>query len=315
MEKIRIGISACLLGRAVRYDGGHKLDRFIANTLGQFVDFVPVCPECECGLGVPREAMRLTGDPANPRLVTLKTKKDHTALMTAWAKKRLTELESENLCGFIFKSKSPSDGMERVKVYDDNKGHAVKSGVGIFTRLFMDHFPDLPVEEEGRLADPELRETFIENIFILKEWRAIPSAKKISGLMDFHARMKYALMARSPGLAHKMGRLLAGGRKGAFVSTRDAYFQLLAMWMKGRSTVELRFNALQHMIGFFKHDLESAEKKEFEGLLAHYRRGHIPFIVPITLLKHYAAKYSSSYLLNQYFLNPHPLELHLRNHV
>ncbi len=314
MEKIKIGVSSCLLGEKVRYDGGHKLDNFIARTLAQYVDFVPVCPEYECGLGVPREAMRLAGNPSDPRLVTVKTRVDHTDRMVKWAEKRLRELEGEDLCGFIFKSRSPSSGMERVKVYDE-RGYSVKTGVGIFARLFMRHFPYLPLEEEGRLADPKLRETFIENIFILKEWRGALAGNKAVGLLKFHERMKYSFMARSPGLLGRMGRLLAGHKKGSFAAIRDAYYELLANMLKTKSTTALHLNVLQHLIGYFKEQLTSPEKEEFGEILKHYRAGDLPLILPVTLINHYARKYACAYLLNQYYLNPHPLELQLRNHV
>ena len=164
MEKIPIGISTCLLGENVRYNGGHALDRFLRDTLGKYVHYVPVCPEVECGLAIPREAMRLAGDPGQPRLVTSRTGIDHTDRMEAWAHKRVAELDTEEICGFIFKSDSPSSGMERVKVYD-SKGMPRKIGVGLFARIFMEHFPLTPVEEDGRLHDPILRENFIERIF------------------------------------------------------------------------------------------------------------------------------------------------------
>ena len=166
MEKIRMGVSACLLGESVRYDGGHARDRYVTDTLGQYMDFVPVCPEMEAGLGVPREPIRLEGDPGAPRVITINTRKDLTDTMTTWAERRVRELEKENLCGFIFKSKSPSSGMERVKVYTE-KGTPVKKGVGIFAKAFMEHFPLIPVEEDGRLHDPHLRKNFIERIFTL----------------------------------------------------------------------------------------------------------------------------------------------------
>ncbi|MEW5910484.1 MAG: DUF523 domain-containing protein, partial [Thermodesulfobacteriota bacterium] len=171
-DSIKIGISTCLLGENVRYDGGHKLDRFLTDTLGQYVSYVPVCPETECGLGIPREAMRLVGDPGSPRLVTIRSRIDHTDQMIEWGKQKMEDLEKENLCGFIFKSNSPSSGMERVKVYDE-KGMPAKSGVGIFSRIFMERFPLIPVEDEGRLHDPALRENFIERIFTLKRWRDV----------------------------------------------------------------------------------------------------------------------------------------------
>ncbi len=156
MEQIRIGISSCLLGESVRYDGGHKLDRFVRDTLGQYVEYVPVCPEVECGFGIPRESMHLEGDPRTPRLVTTRTKRDVTGQMVTWAQNRVAELEGEDLCGFIFKSNSPSSGMERVKIFDD-KGMPRKIGIGLFAGIFMNHFPLVPVEEEGRLHDPVLQ--------------------------------------------------------------------------------------------------------------------------------------------------------------
>jgi len=160
MIKIRLGISSCLLGVNIRYDGGHKLDRFLKDTLGAYVEYIPVCPEVECGLGVPRESMHLEGEPENPRLVTIRSKQDRTDLLVDWARKRVVELEAENLCGFIFKSDSPSCGIERVQVYN-GEGMAVTKGVGIFARIFMERFPLLPVEDERQLHDPILRDNFI----------------------------------------------------------------------------------------------------------------------------------------------------------
>jgi uncharacterized protein YbbK (DUF523 family) len=180
MEKIELGISTCLLGENVRYDGGHKLDRFLTDTLGQFVEYVPVCPEVECGLPIPRESMHLEGDPDSPRLVTTRTKQDMTDRMVKWAQKRVAELEDEGLCGFIFKNNSPSSGMERIRVYNEN-GMPVKKGVGIFAEIFMNHFPLLPVEDERRLYDPELRENFIERIFTLKKVAGGLGEKRESG--------------------------------------------------------------------------------------------------------------------------------------
>ncbi|MDR3554707.1 MAG: DUF523 domain-containing protein [Syntrophobacteraceae bacterium] len=170
MEKIKLGISTCLLGEPVRYDGGHKLDRFLKDTLGQYVEYVPVCPEVECGLGTPRESMHLEGETGALRLVTSRTKMDLTDRMLSWSNKRVRELEAEELCGFIFKSNSPSSGMERVRVLDP-KGVPHKTGVGIFAGVFMHHFPLIPVEDEGRLHDVSLRENFIERLFAFQRWR------------------------------------------------------------------------------------------------------------------------------------------------
>jgi len=205
MEKIKIGVSACLLGEQVRYDGGHKLDRYITETLGQYVAYIPVCPEVECGLGIPRESMHLEGDPSAPRLVTVNSKKDVTDMMSRWARDRVKTLEQDDLCGFIFKSNSPSSGMERVRIYDE-KGVPRKIGVGIFARIFMGHFPLLPAEDEGRLHDPKLRENFIERIFVFKRWREFLSKGKRPGLLvDFHTQHKLLIMAHSVKHLQPMG--------------------------------------------------------------------------------------------------------------
>ena len=172
MMKTKLGISSCLLGVNVRYDGGHKLNLFLNDALGAFIEYVTVCPEVECGLGVPREAMRLEGDPANPRLIAIRSKRESTSLLVDWANKRVAELESENLSGFVFKSDSPSCGMEHIKVYNE-EGIAFKTGVGIFSRIFMGHFPELPVEDEVRLQDPMLRESFIKKIFALQRSQGV----------------------------------------------------------------------------------------------------------------------------------------------
>jgi uncharacterized protein YbgA (DUF1722 family)/uncharacterized protein YbbK (DUF523 family) len=315
MEKIKIGISSCLLGNAVRYDGGHKLDRFLRDTLGQYVDYVPVCPEAECGMGIPRESMRLEGKTGAPRLVTHRTREDKTEMMLLWAKKRVAELEAENLCGFIFKSDSPSSGMERVKVYDD-KGMPAKTGVGIFARIFMEHFPLLPVEEEGRLHDTGLRENFIERIFTLKRWREIRNMKSSRGaLVDFHTRHKLLLLSHSTKLYQAMGKLVAGQKS---LSVQDLFLQYELMMMEAlklKTTPKKNVNVLQHMMGYFKEQLSADEKKELLEILDDYQKGFLPLIVPLTLIGHYVRKYEQAYLRKQIYLNPHPLELQLRNHV
>lgn len=315
MEKIKIGVSSCLLGNSVRYDGGHKLDRFLRDTLGQYVDYVPVCPELECGLGVPREAMRLEGNPASPRLMTRQSRKDMTETMSAWAKKRLVALEAEKLCGFIFKSDSPSSGMERVKVYDE-KGMPAKTGVGIFARMFMEHFPLLPVEEEGRLHDPDLRENFIERIFTLKRWReAFISEAGPGVLVDFHTRHKLLVMSHSLKHYALMGKLVADPKKLTIFNLREQYEILLMEALGLKTTPKKNVNVLQHMMGYFKKELTAGEKQELLEVLEKYKTGYLPLIVPVTLLNHYVRKYDQPYLKEQVYLNPHPLELQLRNHV
>jgi uncharacterized protein YbgA (DUF1722 family)/uncharacterized protein YbbK (DUF523 family) len=314
-DKIKIGISRCLLGENVRYDGGHKWDRFITDTLGSYLDFVPVCPEVECGLGVPREAMHLEGNPDDPRLVTIRTKIDHTEKMKRWAQGRIAELEKEGLCGFIFKSGSPSSGMERVKIYG-NKGEPAKTGVGIFAREFMNRFPLLPVEEEGRLNDPQLRENFIERLFALKRWREVSAQKpSMKSLVDFHTSHKFLILSHSRNHYQKMGQLVARSDDLALKERLAAYQTLFMEALRIKTTPKKHTDVLMHMMGFFKNELSPGEKQELFEVIDHYKQGLIPLIVPVTLLLHYVRKYNQPYLKNQWYLEPHPLELKLRNHV
>jgi uncharacterized protein YbgA (DUF1722 family)/uncharacterized protein YbbK (DUF523 family) len=317
MQKIRLGISACLLGQTVRYDGGHQLDRFITDTLGKYVEFVPVCPEVECGLGVPREAMRLVGEPAAPRLVTVRTKLDFTDRLVTWAQKRVRELEQENLCGFIFKSKSPSSGMERVKVYPEPApGSPVTRGVGMFARIFMEHFPLLPVEDEGRLHDPVLRENFIERLFVFQRWRELLAAGNGLGpLVAFHTRHKLLILSHSPKHYRELGRLVAHAKE---LAPREIYARYQTGLMEAlrlKATPKKHTNVLYHLMGYFKQDLSADEKGELREIIEYYHQGYVPLVVPITLINHYVRKYRQPYLQEQFYLHPHPVELQLRNHV
>jgi len=315
IEKIRLGISRCLLGENVRYDGGHALDPFLRDTLGKYVEYVPVCPEAECGLGIPREAMHLQGDQNRPRLVTRRTGVDHTDRMEAWAQRRVAELENEHLCGFIFKSGSPSSGMERVKVYDD-KGVARKVGIGIFARTFIDHFPLTPVEEEGRLHDPVLRENFIERIFTCRRYsQEVGGEKRIRDLVDFHTKNKLLLMAHGTKHLKQMGTLVARVKGSPKEDVFPQYERLLAEAMAAKPSAAKHTNVLQHIMGYFKKELSADEKQELLDVIGRYHQGLTPLIVPVTLLNHYVRKYREPYLSGQTYLNPHPLELKLRNHV
>lgn len=314
-QKIKVGISACLLGEKVRYDGGHKWDRFITGTLGKYVDFVPVCPEVGCGLGVPREPLHLAGDPGRPRLVTVRTGVDHTERLLSWAHRRLKELEAYGLCGFIFKSDSPSSGMERVKVYN-KQGLPEKKGVGIFARIFMEHFPLLPVEDEGRLHDPHLRENFIERLFSLQRWRETAAQKPGLGkLLDFHTRQKLLLLSHSPQHYRLMGNLVARGKEILITDFYSQYQTLLMEALRLKTTIKKNTNVLYHLMGYFKKTLSEDEKQELLEIIDYYAQGQLPLIVPITLINHYVRKYQQPYLKEQYYLNRHPLDLQLRNHV
>jgi len=314
MEKIRIGVSACLLGQNVRYDGGHQRDRYITDTLGRWFEWVPVCPEVEYGLPIPREAMRLVGNPETPRLVTIRTRIDHTDGMLSWADKRLEALAVEDLCGFIFKSRSPSSGMAAVKVYPET-GMAVKKGVGIFAGAFMRRFPLLPVEEDGRLNDPVLRENFIERIFVYRRWRELE--RRNGGMKDlvaFHAEYKLLILSHSPKHLTILGRLVANPDRMKLAALREEYFQNLMEGLRLTATVRKQTNVLEHMAGYFKKKLTPDEKKELGEVIGNYHQGLLPLIVPVTLIAHYVRLYGEPYLQKQIYLHPHPIELMLRNH-
>ena len=313
--KFKIGISSCLLGNEVRWNSGHKLDKYLTNTLGQFVEYVPVCPEVEAGFGVPRESFRLVGDPDTPRLITFKSKTDHTDRMVAWAAKRVQELAKEDLCGFIFKSDSPSSGMIRVKVYNE-KGMPHKVGIGIFARAFMEHFPLIPVEDDGRLNNPLIRENFILQIFTMKRWRDNMARKPGMGnLVDFHTRNKLLILSHSQKHYRLMGKLVAEGKKMTIKELYHQYQLLLMEALKLKTTIRKNTNVLQHLMGYFKKQLSGDEKQELLEIFDQYRNEHVPLIVPMTLINHYVRKYDQPYLKQQTYLHPHPLELKLRNHV
>lgn len=313
--KIKIGVSSCLLGGKVRYDGGHRWEQFLTGTLGQYVDLVPVCPEVECGLGVPREPMRLEGDPAAPRLLTVLTRQDYTERLVNWTRNRLEELAQENLSGFIFKSRSPSSGMARVKVYNA-QGVPVKQGVGLFAAGFMARFPLVPVEDEGRLHHPQIRENFIARVFVLGRWQEMLREKwTLADLIGFHTRHKLLLLAHSPGHYRLMGHSVARAKEIPAPELAAQYQALLLEAMKLQATNKKQANVLQHILGYFKKVLTSDEKQELLDLIDSFRRGDLPLLGPLTLINHYVRKYGPPYLQEQYYLHPHPLELQLRYHA
>ena len=315
VHKIKLGISSCLLGNKVRYDGGHKLDHFLTDTLNRYVEWVPVCPEVECGLPVPREAMRLVGDPEHPRLITIRTRVDHSVRMAAWAKKKVAELEQQDLCGFVFKSRSPSSGMRGVKIYTE-AGMPNATGSGLFARAFMNRFPHLPVEDEGRLHDPGLRENFIERVFVYQRWQDyVRDDGSLGGLVAFHTRHKLLLMSHSLKHYTELGKRVAGAKKERKGELHAQYLGTLLEGLGFLATVKKNTNVLQHMAGYFKDRLSADEKKELQDVIGNYHRALVPLIVPITLLQHYVRKYDTDYLKQQVYLNPHPLELMLRNHA
>ncbi|MBN1483065.1 DUF1722 domain-containing protein [candidate division KSB1 bacterium] len=314
-DRIKLGISSCLLGEKVRYDGGHKLDRYLVNVVGPFVDWIPICPEVECGLPIPRESMRLVQTGTGVRLLTGKSKIDHTERMLRWIDKRLDLLEQENTCGFIFKAKSPSSGMRDVKIYGEN-GMPVGKGAGLFASMLMQRFPHLPVEDEGRLNDAGLRENFIERVFVYHRWRKyLANGASRKELVNFHTDHKLLLMAHSEKHMRVLGKLVAAPQTRDKDDLNHDYFVNMMEGLKLKATVKKNVNVLQHIVGYFKKQLTAAEKQEVLQVIDLYHQHLIPLIVPVTLLKHFVNKYDESYLKRQYYLNPHPAELMLRNHV
>lgn len=315
MEKITLGVSTCLLGHSVRYDGGHKLNRYVRDTLGHYFEYVPVCPEVECGMPVPRESLHLVGDPDSPRLMTRKSQQDYTDQMQEWGRGKLEELAEADICGYIFKSRSPSSGMERIKVYNE-QGIPGATSVGIWARMVMDRFPFLPVEDEGRLNDPRLRERFIEHVFVYWRWRQLEKqGPDVGALVDFHSRHKLLLMAHSPELYKEMGQYVAHAKSYPPEEILPGYLRLLDRAMRTPTTIAKHVNVMHHMLGYFKQELSADEKQEFLDIVEKYRQGYVPLIVPVTLMNHFVRKYREPYLGHQIYLNPHPVELKLRNHA
>ena len=313
---IRLGVARCLLGDHVRYDGGHKFDPFVVHDLGRFVEFTPVCPEVECGMPVPREAIRLVGDPAAPRLKGRESGHDHTQRMQDWGRARLDALADQGLCGYVFKSRSPSSGMQRIKVYPEDGGQPQPNGVGIWARMFMERFPLLPVEDDGRLHDHRLRENFVTRIFVFKRWRdMLERGRTVGGLVDFHTRHKLLILAHDEAVYRRMGPLVAAARSVPLDDLLATYLESLTKALSHKTTAAKNVNVLMHCLGYFKQQLGPDEKREMLDLLAAYKAGHVPLIVPATLMNHYVRKYGQDYLASQVYLNPHPVELQLRNHV
>jgi uncharacterized protein YbgA (DUF1722 family)/uncharacterized protein YbbK (DUF523 family) len=313
---LRLGVSSCLLGEEVRYDGGHKLDRYLTGTLGCYVEWVPVCPEVEMGLPTPRETLRLVGEEENPRLIAPKSGTDHTEAMIAWARNRAEELAAAGLHGFVFKKDSPSSGLFRVKVYNEH-GMAQRNGTGMFPREVMNRFPLLPLEEEGRLNDMPLRENFIERVFAYYRWtQMLEEDPTPGGQVKFHTAHKLTLMAHSPKHYTEMGRLVAHAGKRDWDELTAEYGAMLMEGLAVLGTRGKNVNVLQHLMGYLKNDLSGEDKQELLGLIEDYRQGLVPLIVPLTLLKHHLNRHPvPEWVHQQVYLHPYPKELMLRNHV
>jgi len=312
---LRLGISRCLLGEEVRFDGGHKRDSFLTDVLGHYVEWVPVCPEVEAGLGTPREAMRLVGDVQKPRLVTIKRGTDHTHALETMTAQRTEQLKDMDLSGYVFKKGSPSCGIERVRIYDEH-GTVSRKGVGLFARAFIEQFPLIPVEEEGRLCDPMLRENFIERVFCYRRWQdLVQSGVTRQTLVQFHTVHKYLLLAHHPQQYEVLGRLVGQAHQYRPKELAHRYGELFMKVLAVKATVRKHVNVLQHILGYFKARLGTHEKTELLGVIGDYHHGLTPLVVPLTLIKHYVQIFDVDYIRDQVYLNPHPKELMLRNHV
>jgi uncharacterized protein YbgA (DUF1722 family)/uncharacterized protein YbbK (DUF523 family) len=310
----RIGISACLLGERVRYDGGHKKDAFVTRLLARFVTFVPVCPEVELGLGTPRETIRLERDGDLVRLVAPKSGTDHTEPMRRFAERRVAELGRLDLSGYILKKDSPSCGMERVRVHEGTA--ATRAGRGAFAAVLLDRLPLLPVEEEGRLNDLGLRESFVERVFAYRRLRDLLGRRfGLDELVRFHTAEKLLVLAHDPEAYRKLGRLVARAKEARRGELADAYATMYMAALAKPATRGRHANVLQHMAGYVKELATRDERAELADAIADYRRGLVPLVVPVTLVKHHVRRHGIDHLAGQRYLEPHPRELMLRNHV
>jgi len=324
-QPVRVGISSCLVGEKVRFDGGHKRDRFLTEGLGPFVEWVPVCPEVEVGLGAPRPSLRLCrrddapdapdADGDGVRLVSPKTGQDLTAAMERFAGRRVAELADADLSGYVLKRASPTCGMERVRVYGPS-GRAVARGRGLFAAELLRRLPDLPVEEEGRLNDATLRENFVERIFAYRRLAdAFAAGWRPKDLIAFHSGHKLTLMAHSPSAYQELGPLVAdcAGRDRDEIEAdyRHRFMQALAVI----ATPGRHVNVLHHILGYMKKRLDGATRRDLLASITDYGDGLVPLVVPVTLLRHYVERLDIGYLKRQAYLDLHPKELMLRNHV
>jgi len=310
---MRIGISACLLGRRVRYDGGHKRDDFLCDVLGPLVEWAPVCPEAELGLGTPRPPIRLERSGGALRLWMPSAERDLTRDMHDFARRRAAALGE--ICGFVLKKDSPSCGMERVRVYE-GAGAPRRDGVGLFAQALLERFPHLPIEEEGRLRDARLRESFIERLFAYQRLQELWRGRwRLADVIAFHTAHKLAVLAHSPPGYQALGRLVAQAKALPRAELRERYTAGLMSALKVPATRGRHTNVLSHMVGYLRDRLDDASRAELGEVVTDYRRGLVPLVVPLVLLRHHARVHGIEYLLGQTYLDPHPKELMLRSHV
>lgn len=312
---LRIGISACLLGEEVRFDGGHKRDAFLTGVLAPHVEWVPACPEVEVGMGTPRETLRLVRREGGTRMVTTRTAVDWTDAMRGWSTGRVEQIAGADLDGYVLKKDSPSCGMARVKVYGAD-GPGARDGRGVFAEVLLRRLPLLPIEEEGRLCDPRLRENFIERVFAYRRLKDLFRSKWTTrDLVRFHTANKMALLAHSTVRYQELGRLVAGAKALGRPELRSQYERMFMDTLAVPATTRRHANVLNHMAGHFKEKLDAASRRELAAAIDEYLRGLVPLVVPLTLIAHYVRVHEVGYLAGQVYLQPHPRELMLRNHV
>ena len=312
MSGIRIGVSACLLGNNVRFDGGHKRNRFLTDTLAGHFSFVPYCPEVAIGMGTPREPIRLTGSPEQPSAVGVKHPElDVTQPLADYGKKVAAGIDE--LCGFIFKKDSPSCGMTRVKVYNEH-GMAERTGTGVFAREIMRADPLLPVEEEGRLNDAGLCDSFVTRVYVYARWKAMHrSGLTRAALIEFHAGHKLLVMAHSVTVYRELGRLLSDLDRGDLEATASIYIRKLIEALVKPATRKLHTNVLQHLLGYLKKDLDGLYRADLADTIDGYHRGDFPLAVPVRMLQHHFSIHAHPWIRRQVYLNPYPQALQLRN--
>jgi uncharacterized protein YbgA (DUF1722 family)/uncharacterized protein YbbK (DUF523 family) len=315
VDRVRLGVSSCLLGEPVRFDGGHRRDPFLAELLGRHVEWVDVCPEAESGMATPREALRLVRRGGTTRLLTAKTGIDRTPLMQQFVARRLEELSGLDLSGFVLKKDSPSCGLERVKVYGA-AGAPVRSGRGVFADALVRRFPGLPIEEEGRLGDPRLRENFVERIFAYQRLSALFRGQWSTGaLVRFHTAHKLTLMAHQPAVYAALGRLVATAASMDRLDVQRRYASQFMTALSTLATPPRHANVLQHMLGYFKRLLDDRSRAEMLDTIRQYVAGIVPLVVPLTLLAHHVRRHGVGYLSEQTYMRPYPMELMLRNRI
>ena len=312
---IRVGLSACLAGDEVRFNGGHSRQRYLTDTLGQFFEFVTACPEIEAGMTVPRPTVRLVNSGGRIRVIDPKNDIDWTAAMEDHAVGRVSMVSEHQLSGFVLKSKSPSCGVERVKVYHEN-GMPQMNGRGVFAAELLRRYPFLPVEEEGRLNDPPLRENFVERVFAYHRLRQLFKARwSVGSVVDFHTNEKLLLRAHHEVTYRELGRLVARAKTMPRPAFAAEYQQGFMKAMSYKTTVRKHTNVLEHMLGFLRDTGDDDARDQARTAIEDYRNGLVPLIVPVTLFSYFAKRYEIDYLTRQSYLSPHPKELMLRNHV